>query len=362
MPRFLDLFDLDFFLVALRYTLMEHDTLDSRAALLRAARCRHHHRRRVLAPGVTATGAVPGAKYNYADATPEVMDKVRRIEAVCERHDVPLQAAALQFPFGHPSVASVIPGAIRPDQVAGQSRLISATPIPTAFWQELQHERLIRAGRAGAGSLRQRSPPWPRSRASRSTSSATRCRTSSCPRMAPPASAISCRQGRPDALHPLCRHHRHRRRGARRVRDPLGRHARDVRPGADAGAPSARPRPGCTRGDLRRPQARGARLRPHGPRPARHRALGSRRQAPRHLGRHACSAASARGCRPMPAPITARTSPAASTRPRPSPTTRWPARSAASPASRSMAGTTATRSARPRTCWASARRSATTGR
>ena len=81
-------------------------------------------------------------------------------------------------------------------------------------------------------------------------------------------------------LQPLRRHHRQQRRGARRLRDPLGRHAGRPGPDADAGAASPGPRPGCARGDLRRSQARGARLRPHGPRPARHRALGPRRQAP----------------------------------------------------------------------------------
>jgi D-threo-aldose 1-dehydrogenase len=45
------------------------------------------------------------------------MERVERIEAVCGAHGVPLAAAALQFPLGHPAVASVIPGAIHPDQV-----------------------------------------------------------------------------------------------------------------------------------------------------------------------------------------------------------------------------------------------------
>jgi D-threo-aldose 1-dehydrogenase len=143
MPRFLDLFDMNFFLVALRYTLMEHDTLE--------AELPYCQRRDVgiiiggvFSSGVTATGAVPGAKYNYADATPEVLEKVRRIQAVCERHGVPLQAAALQFPFGHPSVASVIPGAICPEHVTANLDFFRHA-IPAAFWQELQHEGLIRA-------------------------------------------------------------------------------------------------------------------------------------------------------------------------------------------------------------------------
>ena len=123
MPRFLDLFDLDFFLVALRYTLMEHDTLDGELPYCERrdvgiiiggvfSSGRHRDRGRARAPSTT----MPTRR-------PRCWTRSRRIQAVCERHGVPLQAAALQFPFGHPSVASVIPGAIRPDQVDGQSRL-----------------------------------------------------------------------------------------------------------------------------------------------------------------------------------------------------------------------------------------------
>jgi D-threo-aldose 1-dehydrogenase len=142
IPRFLDLVDLDFFLLALRYTLMEHDTLDAELPY-----CERRHVGIVIggvfSSGITATGAVPGAKYNYADATPEVMDKVRRIEAVCQRHGVPLAAAALQFPFGHPCVASVIPGGIKPEHVTSNVGHMRHD-IPGELWAELKHERLIR--------------------------------------------------------------------------------------------------------------------------------------------------------------------------------------------------------------------------
>ena len=69
---------------------------------------------------------------------------MRRIQAVCERHGVPLPAAALQFPLGHPRVASVIPGAIRPEHVKANLGYFRHA-IPPAFWQELKHEGLIRA-------------------------------------------------------------------------------------------------------------------------------------------------------------------------------------------------------------------------
>ena len=68
---------------------------------------------------------------------------MRRIEAVCVRHNVPLAAAALQFPLGHPSVASVIPGASRPEQVRRNVAAFGQR-IPQDLWAELKTENLLR--------------------------------------------------------------------------------------------------------------------------------------------------------------------------------------------------------------------------
>jgi D-threo-aldose 1-dehydrogenase len=142
IPRFLDMVDIDFFLLALRYTLAEQDTLESELPA-----CERKDVGIVIGgvfnSGILATGPVPGAKYNYADATPDIVDRVRRIEAVCARHGVPLPAAALQFPLGHPSVASVIPGALAPEQV-GRNIALMERPIPADLWAELKHEKLLR--------------------------------------------------------------------------------------------------------------------------------------------------------------------------------------------------------------------------
>jgi D-threo-aldose 1-dehydrogenase len=81
--------------------------------------------------------------YNYAPAGPEIQARVAKIEAVCARHGVPLAAAALQFPLGHPIVASVIPGAISRGQVAMNLDAFRHT-IPPDLWAELRHEKLIR--------------------------------------------------------------------------------------------------------------------------------------------------------------------------------------------------------------------------
>jgi D-threo-aldose 1-dehydrogenase len=81
-------------------------------------------------------------QYNYMPAPAEIMEKVRRIEAVCRRHDVPLAPAALQFPLGHPSVASMIPGAVSPAETKRNVELMAKT-IPSALWTELKSEGLL---------------------------------------------------------------------------------------------------------------------------------------------------------------------------------------------------------------------------
>ena len=143
IPAFLDVVDLDFFMLALRYTLGEQATLDRELPL-----CAERGVGFIVAGGFSsglyATGPVPGAKYNYADATPAELERAGRIQAVCQRHGVPLAAAALQFPLHHPLAAAVIPGAFKPEHVAGNLALFRHE-IPADLWHELKHEGLLRA-------------------------------------------------------------------------------------------------------------------------------------------------------------------------------------------------------------------------
>ena len=94
------------------------------------------------ASGILATGPIEGAVYNYAPAEPSVLEKTRRIEAVCESHGVSLQTAALQFPLGHASVASVIPGATQPEHVVSNLDNLVAH-IPGSLWSDLKNEELL---------------------------------------------------------------------------------------------------------------------------------------------------------------------------------------------------------------------------
>lgn len=142
MPRFLDLVDVDFFIVALPYTLLDQDVLDAEFP-----RCEEMGVGAVIgalfASGILATGPVAGAKYKYADAPPEILEKTRRIEAACQRHGTPLRAAAMQFPLAHPITAAIIPGALEPAHVQGNAELL-AHPIPGALWTDLKQEGLLR--------------------------------------------------------------------------------------------------------------------------------------------------------------------------------------------------------------------------
>ncbi len=96
----------------------------------------------VFSSGILATGPVPDARYDYAPASGDVLERVRRLEAICARHGVPLSAAALQFPLAHPAVATVLLGAgmVRSLQ---QCAAGFACAIPRALWDELCHEGFI---------------------------------------------------------------------------------------------------------------------------------------------------------------------------------------------------------------------------
>lgn len=96
----------------------------------------------VFNSGILATGPVPGARYNYNPAPPEILARVAAIEAVCTRHAVPLRRAALQFPLGHKAVASLVMGAVSPAEVADQIAEL-AQPVPAALWAELKADGLL---------------------------------------------------------------------------------------------------------------------------------------------------------------------------------------------------------------------------
>jgi D-threo-aldose 1-dehydrogenase len=135
--------DPDCVLLAGRYSLLEQPALDDFLPLAQAKGI-GVLLGGVFNSGILATGAVAGARYDYRAAPPDVLDRVARIGRVCAAHGVELAHAALAFALGHPAVASVVLGAVAPDEVARNAALF-ARPVPAALWRDLVAERLLRA-------------------------------------------------------------------------------------------------------------------------------------------------------------------------------------------------------------------------
>ena len=146
IPRFLERFEIDYFLIAMPYTLLDQDALAVELPLCEA-RGVSVVIGAVFASGVLATGMQSGAQYAYKPVEPGVAKRVSDIAAVCARHGVSLASAALQFPAAHPAVASVIPGANAPEQVQANLDAFAAE-TPTTIWQELKERNLLPAGAA----------------------------------------------------------------------------------------------------------------------------------------------------------------------------------------------------------------------
>ena len=139
--RFLRDGEYDVVLLAGRYSLLEQPALASMMPRAQAAGTALILGG-VFNSGILATGAVQGAKYNYAEAEPAILTLVTRIERVCAAHGVALPHAALQFALAHPAVASVVLGAVRPEEVTRNIAALQAV-IPVGFWSDLKGEGLL---------------------------------------------------------------------------------------------------------------------------------------------------------------------------------------------------------------------------
>ena len=133
--------DFDGFLLAGRYTLIDQSAF---AELLPA--CQRRGVSIILGgpynSGILARGAVAGATFDYRPAPPAILERVRALSEICSAFGVPLPAAALQFPLGHPAIATVLPGARSPAEVEANLRF-AAHPIPADFWAALRDAKLL---------------------------------------------------------------------------------------------------------------------------------------------------------------------------------------------------------------------------
>ena len=129
----------DAFLLAGRYTLLEQGP-----CTLSSPRWRSTAPRSSSADPFNSGILVGGDTFNYSKAPPAVVDKVKRMAKICDAHNVPLAAAALQFPLAHKLVASVIPG---PRATTELNQILEwwQTKIPASLWSDLKSEGVLDA-------------------------------------------------------------------------------------------------------------------------------------------------------------------------------------------------------------------------
>ena len=141
--RMVERFDLDFILLAGRYTLLEQSALPEFLPL-----CLERGVRLAIGgpynSGILARDLDQPVSFEYQPAPPHLIEKARRLKAVCERHRVELRAAALQFLFAHAAVATVVPGAATVAELEDNVRMMQVE-IPADLWAELKSENLLPA-------------------------------------------------------------------------------------------------------------------------------------------------------------------------------------------------------------------------
>lgn len=134
--------DVDVVMLSGRYTLLDQSALDE---LLPACTDRNVS---VLAASIFNSGllatARPGthATFDYAPATPEMLERTHRLADVCEAHGVTLPALAMAFPLRHPAVAGIVVGMRSADEVRCNVAAFE-TEIPAQVWDDLRNEGLL---------------------------------------------------------------------------------------------------------------------------------------------------------------------------------------------------------------------------
>lgn len=141
LTRFAKEGEFDCFLLAGRYTLLDQSAMDDLMPIAVEKGIS------ILVGGPLNSGILadpygPNPMFNYGPAPGKWVEKARSLADVCQEFDVPLKAAALQFPLAHPAVASVVSGA-RSIQELEENMKMLRHPIPAGLWEQLKSQQLI---------------------------------------------------------------------------------------------------------------------------------------------------------------------------------------------------------------------------
>jgi D-threo-aldose 1-dehydrogenase len=133
--------EFDCFLMAGRYTLLDQTALADLLPLAAQQGIAIY----IGGPfnsGILANPHAEHPTFNYGPATAGWVARARQLDAICQRHDIPLKAAAIQFPLGHPAVVSVLSGA-RSVAELEENVAMFHVPVPAALWGDLRAEGLL---------------------------------------------------------------------------------------------------------------------------------------------------------------------------------------------------------------------------
>ncbi len=132
-------FTIDYLMLAGRYTLLEQTIPQDFFAAC------HTQNIHMIAAGPFNSGILAGGNnYNYATASASLIQKTQAIKKICEEFNITLQQAAIQFPFLHPQINTVITGAQSPEEIR-ETAMGLQKKIPTELWQRLKEKNYIAA-------------------------------------------------------------------------------------------------------------------------------------------------------------------------------------------------------------------------
>ena len=140
LARFAQEADFDCFMLAGRYTLLDQGALPELLPLCQRRGIS------IVAAGVFNSGILADprrkARFDYVPAPLALVERALRLEAVCQRWNIPLKAAAVQFPFGHPAVATVVVGCRSAADIQ-EVEALCRLPIPPELWRDMVSEGLL---------------------------------------------------------------------------------------------------------------------------------------------------------------------------------------------------------------------------
>lgn len=140
LQKFADYADFDGFMLAGRYTLLEQEALPflemcaQKDIPIMAAS--------IYNSGILASGSHTQPRYNHAPAPNDILERVQRIEAICQQWGVDLHVVATQFPLAHRAIHTIVVGFQHEKEVTACLRALQH-PISSEFWQALKTQKII---------------------------------------------------------------------------------------------------------------------------------------------------------------------------------------------------------------------------